>query len=246
MAAEDASSLRKLRERARGPSKTITTFGPEAYDDIEPVLAQFDVDVVHEPLPIPESSGYLVVKRGEEYLGAISAAAFGELRDPPEEPPWDAATRESAYRELVALLSGTSFEMAEKRRLVATAREVEDRAWRTGRGSLSVTFQSLAAFERQLPAYERLAEMTDLAVTVFGEPNWEPPPTDGIEVSRDETGELAEFWIVAFDGAGDDDAACALIAEELRPGTYTGVVTYDPAVVDDVVAYLDDVAASAP
>jgi len=244
MAAEDGPSPRELRERARGPAKTITTFGPEAYDDIEAALDRFDVDVVHESLPIPESSGYLVVKRGEEYLGAISAAAFGELRDPPAGAPWDASTRESAYRELVALLSGSSFEMDDRRRLVATAREVEDRAWRTGRGSLAVTFQSLSAFEGQLPVYDRLAAGTDLSITVFGKPDWEPPAVDGVDIHRDEAGALADFWVVAFDGAGEDEDKCALIAEEVEPGSYVGVVTYDPSVVDDVTAHLRDVAAS--
>jgi hypothetical protein len=244
MAAEDASPLRSIRERARGPRKTVTTFGPEAYDDIASVLDQFDVDVVHESLPVPESSGYLVVKRGEEFLGALSAAAFGDLRDPPDEAPWDASTRESAYRELVSLLSGAAFEMDDRRRLVATAREIEDRAWRTGRGTLYATFQSLSAFEAQVSAYEHLAGTTDLAVTVFGDPDWDPPAIDGVSVHRDERGAVSDFWVVAFDGAGDDDAACALIAEELQPGIYVGVVTYDPSVVDDLATYLDDVAAS--
>ncbi|WP_436909233.1 DICT sensory domain-containing protein [Halosimplex marinum] len=246
MVADDESPLRALRERATGPPKTVTTFGPEPYDDLRPVLDRFDADLRHESLPVPEESGYLVVRRGEEYLGAVSAAAFDELRDPSAGAPWDATGEAAAYRELVGLLSGTSFEMDDRGRLVATAREVEDRAWRTGRGALYVTFQSLSAFRAQVPVYEQLAGTTDLAVTVFGEPDWEPPAVDGVAVHRDETGEVSDFWVVAFDGDGDDGAKSALIAEEERPGTYAGVVTYDPAVVDEVTAYLDGVAASAP
>ncbi|QLH77395.1 histidine kinase [Halosimplex rubrum] len=246
MAADDGPPLRELRDRARGPPKTVTTFGPEPSDDLAAVLDRFDAELVHESLPIPERSGYLVVKRGEEYLGAVSAAAFDELRDPSDDPPWNAGDSASAYRDLVALLSGASYEMDDRGRLVATAREIEDRAWRTGRGVLYVTFQSLSAFEGQVSMYEQLVGTTELAVAVYGDPDWEPPAIDGVEIRRDETGELSDFWVVAFDGAGADDAKCAMIAEEESPGTYAGVVTYDPAVVDDLTAYLGDVAASDP
>ncbi|QLH81933.1 DICT sensory domain-containing protein [Halosimplex pelagicum] len=246
MAADGEPPLRELRDRARGPPKTVTTFGPEPSDDLAAVLDRFDAELVHEPLPIPEMSGYLVVKRGGEYLGAVSAAGFEELHDPSEGAPWDASAAASAYRDLVALLSGASFEMDDRRRLVATAREIEDRAWRTGRGTLYVTFQSLSAFEGQVSMYEHLAGTTELAVAVYGDPDWEPPAIDGVEIRRDEAGELSDFWVVAFDGAGDDGAKCAMIAEEKSPGTYVGVVTYDSAVVDDLTAYLDDVAGESP
>ncbi|ELZ20244.1 sensor protein [Halosimplex carlsbadense 2-9-1] len=246
MAAEDEPPLRELRGRARGPSKTVTTFGPEPYDDLTGVLDRFDAELVHESLPIPESSGYLVVKRGGEYLGAISAAAFGELRDPPDDAPWDTTAAASAYHDLVALLSGTSFEMGDRDQMVATAREIEDRAWRNGRGRLYATFQALSAFEKQVSTYEHLAGTTDLSVTVYGDPDWGPPDIDGVDIRRDETGEISDFWVVAFDGGGDDADKCAMIAEEESPGTYVGVVTYDPGVVDDLTAYLDDVAGSTP
>jgi len=244
MAVDDEPPLRRLRDRARGPRKTVTTFGPEPSEDLRAVLDRFDVELHHESLPVPGSSGYLVVKRGEEYLGAISAGV-GEL-DPSDDVPWDATPAASAYRDLVALLSGASFEMDDRDRMVATAREIEDRAWRTGRGGLYATFQSLSAFEGQVSVYEHLAGASDLAVTVFGDPDWDPPTIEDVRVHRDEAGEISDFWVVAFDGAGDDEAKCAMIAEEERPGAYTGVVTYDPAVVDDLTAYLDDVAASTP
>lgn len=246
MTGDGEAALRELRERALGPPKTITTFGPKPYDELSALLDRFDVELEHRSLPIPESSGYLVVKRGGEFRGAVSAAAFDELRDPPVDAPWETTDDVAAYRELVALLSGTSFEMDDRDRMVATAREIEDRAWRTGGGSLYVTFQALSAFAEQVPMYEHLTGTTDLDVTVYGGPDWEPPAIDGVRVHRDEAGEVTDFWVVAFDGDGADDAKCALLAEEVRPGSYVGVVTYDSAVVDDLTTYLDDVAASNP
>ena len=122
----------------------------------------------------------------------------------------------------------------------ATTREVEDRAWWTGGGTLYAGFQLLSAFETQVPVYERLVADTDLRAVVFGRPDWEPPALEGVTVHRDGGGDLADFWVVAFDGAGDDDEKCALLAEETEQ--YSGVVTCDAAVVDDIVARLDGVA----
>ncbi|MFC7138653.1 DICT sensory domain-containing protein [Halosimplex aquaticum] len=241
MTAEADGPLRDLCERARGPDKTVTTFGPDPYADLEPVLEQFDVTLAHEYLPLPESEGYLTVSVDGRSVGSISAAAFGELRDPDSGLPWDAATRESAYRDLVELLAGTAFVMDDKGHLLATAREIEDRAFRHGRGHLYAAFQSLSAFRAQVPVYERLVGRTDLRATVFGAPDWEPPEVDRLTVRLDDADDVTDFWVVAFDGAGDDDAKCAMIAEEVEPGEYTGVVTYDPVIVDDLTAYLDEV-----
>lgn len=174
-------------------------------------------------------------------LGSLSAAAFSELRELAIGEPWDAETRSSAYRDLVSLLAGTAFSMVDKRHLVASAREIEDRAWRTGDGTLFAAFQSLSAFQAQVPVYERLATESDLRTVVYGEPDWEPPALDDLTVHRDERGDLTDFWVVAFDGASDPDQRCALIAEESEPGAYTGVLTYEESVVDDRTGYLSGV-----
>lgn len=235
---DERPSLRDLRDRARGPRRTVTTFGPDPDADLESVLEQYDVALDHQFLPVPPAAGFLVVRAEGRYLGSIPAAAFAELRDPNRGAPWDAATRESAFRELASLLTGTSFETDDRGRLLATTREIEDRAWRVGRGRLVAAFQSLSAFRDQVPVYGRLAAETDLDVVVFGAPDWEPPALPGVRF-RDATGELREFWIVAFDGGDEDAQACALVAEEGDPGEFTGVLTYDAAVVSDLLARIE-------
>ncbi|WP_459191766.1 DICT sensory domain-containing protein [Halosimplex sp. J119] len=242
MAAESERPLRELRDRARGPTKTVTTYGPDPYADLQPLLERFDVQLAHEYLPVPESEGFLTVNVDGQSLGSISAAAFGELRDPDSGMPWNVSTRKSAFRDLVELLAGTTFVMDDRRHLLATAREIEDRAFRTGEGNLYTSFQSLSAFRAQLPVYERLVDRTELRATVFGAPDWDPPAVDGVAVRLDEGSDLTDFWVVAFDGAGDDDAKCAMIAEELDSGEYTGVLTYERDVVDELTTYLDGVA----
>jgi len=238
MSTDFGRSLRTLRERAVGPTKSITTYGPEAYADVEPVLEAFDVEVTHEFLPISQSDSYLTVRAGDRFLGSVSTAALGELREPAIGEPWDHETRTSAYRELVSLLAGTSFTMDDKRQLVASTREIEDRAWRTGSGTLYAAFQSLSAFRAQVPVYDQLAQKGALRTVVFGAPDWEPPTMDDVTIRRDERGDITDFWVVAFDGGGDSDQQCALIAEEAEQGEYTGVLTYDESVVVDLTGHL--------
>jgi len=238
----DADSLAAVLDRLVGPRKRVTVFGPAPYRDLEPLLARFDADLVHESLPVPESKGYLTVSEGESYLGSVPAAAFGELVDPARAAPWDAETRASAFRDLTGLLAGTEFSATDRRHLLATSREFEDRAYRTGRGALHAGFQSLSAFRSQYPVYERLADETDLDVAVYGEPDWEPPEAPGVTVRTAAGGELGEFWVLAFDGGGDPAMACALIAEATdpdEPGRYRGAWTYDPETVEALVDYLD-------
>jgi hypothetical protein len=70
----------------------------------------------------------------------------------------------------------------------------------------------------------------------------EPPEIDGVTLHQEDTREIAESWFVVFDGAGDPLDACALLAEE-RGDTderlFYGFWTYDPAIVDDILAHLD-------
>jgi hypothetical protein len=236
-------SLAGFLDRIAGPRKRVTVFGPAPYRDLEPLLARFDVELVHESLSVPESKGYLTVSEGERYLGSVPAAAFGELVDPARAAPWDADTRNSAFRDLTALLAGTEFSATDRRHLLATSREFEDRASRVGRGALHVGFQSLPAFRAQLPIYGRLGDETDLDVTVYGDGDWESPEGVDVAVRTESGGELGEFWVLAFDGGGDPEMACALLAEATGPnasGEYRGAWTYDFETVRALVDYLDD------
>ena len=271
----DDASLAAFRDRFAGPRKTVTVVGPQAYEELQSLVSRFDVDLEHEHLDVPESKGYLTVTQDDQFLGAVPAAAFDELLDPGRATPWDAAARRSAFRELTSILAGTGFRTTDRRHLLAVTRAFEDRAWRAGRGTLHVGFQSLSTFRTQLPVYERLTERDGLDVFVYGHPDWESPdPSDalhapdaldrsdrsdallapdaldrsdrsdatgtvGVTLRTAPGGELGSFWIVAFDGGGDDELACALLAEERRPDEFDGAWTDDPGLVRELVAYLD-------
>ncbi|MEA5389066.1 DICT sensory domain-containing protein [Haloarculaceae archaeon H-GB2-1] len=106
------------------------------------------------------------------------------------------------------------------------------------RGTLHVGFQSARAFRRQTAVYEHLATETDLSIHVYVDASWDVPSLDGVAVHAEDADEIGRFWIVAFDGAGDDDAKCGLLATETAPGAFDGIWAYDPDLIDDVDAYL--------
>ena len=233
------TSVRDALERIRGPQTTITTYGPERPDALHEFLGQFDARLSHERLPIPASKSYLTVRRGGEYRGSMPLEAAADATDAPRDLPWDSDA--SGYRSLTVLLAETAFTSVERRHLLATSREFENRAWRVGRGTLYAGFQSLSAYRTQLAVYRHLAAETALDVRVYGEPDWTPPDVPGVLVSDSATvaAELGAFWFVVFDGGGDDEMACALVAEERSEGRYYGAWTYDPGAVRDLATYLD-------
>jgi hypothetical protein len=244
-------SVADALDRIRGPPTTVTTYGPERDESLHAFLGRFDVTLGHETLPIPASAGYLTVRRGGEYRGSVAASAFADVADPPRNTPWDPAVRASGYTEFGSLLAGARFTSLDRPHLLATSREVEDRAFRVGEGTLYAGFQSLSAYQAQLPIYERLVAETDLRVHVYGAPDWTPPAVDGVSLHTGDTeeggpgaegpeaDELGAFWFVAFDGGGDDEMACALVAEQVSDDNYRGAWTYDSAIVRAFTAYLD-------
>ena len=143
---------------------------------------------------------------------------------------------------------------ATEARLVST---LED-AYRLGRGTLRTGFQSLSALKAQREVYAALGTEDLLDVHVYGERDWSPdvPGVHAVSVgdagdATDETsdpgrtgeiGEIGAFWFVVFDGGGDDQQACALVAEEDDPDVeaFHGFWTYDAELVGDIDAYLEE------
>jgi hypothetical protein len=261
------TSLAGALDHIRGPPTTVTTYGPERDESLHAFLGRFDVTLRHEALPIPADASYLTVRQAGEYRGSVPASAFADVVDPPRDAPWTSGVRESGYGDFGELLAGARFTSLQRSHLLATSREVEDRAFRVGRGTLYAGFQSLSAYRAQLGVYERLVAETDLRAHVYGHPDWTPPAVDGVTVHtgamgtetsadgtpadgtpadgtdpRDGRGpaadELGTFWFVAFDGGGDG-MACALVAEEVSAGVYHGAWTYEPRPVRKLAAYLD-------
>lgn len=236
------NSLGTLIERIERRRKTL-----EVHADDDAIGAELgrqfetrNVDVVHRSLGSLDDSGFVIVRGADgEFRGALGIDQFRVILSPATHPPWELADADHDRSELFDFLENTLFTAYDRRQMLATAREIEDRAWRVGSGRLYAGFQRATALAAQTAVYERLGSHGSLAVAVFLDDAWDGAPPDGVRVVSEQGGELGEFWFVAFDGGDTEMQPCALLAEERRDGEFYGFWTYDPSIVDELVTYLE-------
>lgn len=142
--------------------------------------------------------------------------------------------------EVVANLDDTTFTVSGKSKflLIHISRHVERMALETGNGVLHSGFQYLSRIHDERgtdKAYQRLAD-ADIAVHIYGVPDWESPP----EAMHVHTGraELEKAWFVVHDGNGNDERKAALVCLETGDDEYEGFWTFRPGIVDEVLSYL--------
>lgn len=192
-----------------------------------------NVTVEHRSLPGETAQGFVVVRDGE-FVGSIGLEELQLLLEPPFAPPWDETVIGEAYRALYELLDDSLFTSLERRQLLGASREIENRAWNVGSGTLRAGFQRFSAVEAQLPVYTRLARETDLEIHVYSEDEWKPASSPGFAYHGDSHEDIGRFWFLSFDGAGDDRQMGALLAEERTAGEFFGFWTYDPELVAEL------------
>lgn len=175
---------------------------------------------------------YLVLGADDEFL---AAAAVDDLLDP---EPYDPAFDDHTYRPILDALDETMFTSHDRGQMLAASREIEDRAWRVGRGELHAGFQYVGNIERQRTVYERLGGCDGLEVHVYAHADGTTATFEGVSLHCEPVEELRESWFVVFDGDGVDGSKCALLAEEREDGLFYGFWTYDPATVDYIVDHL--------
>ena len=210
--------------------------------ELERQFATRNVRVSRRPAIPAADPGYVIVRDAEgAFRGALGVEHFRALLSPEIHPPWVLAESEGdrgEYAEIFDFLDNTLFSAYDRRGMLATSREIEERAWRVADGGLYVGFQNAAALDAQTPVYDRLARRGTLRIRAYVVDEWDAALAEGIEVVSDSTEEIGRFWFVVFDGAGSDLNKCALLAEERDPGRYYGFWTYDPGFVDELVEYL--------
>jgi len=176
---------------------------------------------------------YVVLADDGEFVVATSV---DDLLEPEE--PTEPSFADHDYRPIIDHLDETMFTSYDRGRMLAASREIEDRAWRVGRGELHAGFQYGSNFEPQREAYERLGGRDDLTVHAYVHASGDDPaPVEDVNVHHESDAEVRETWVVAFDGGGVEESKCALVAEE-RDGGFFGFWTYDPSTVDYVVNHL--------
>ena len=206
-------------------------------DDLDGLTTR-NATVEYRPLP-GDAAGFAVVRDETGFLGSISLADLRKLLEPPLYRPRNLDNLAPGYRGLYEVLSETLFTALDRRQLLAASREIENRAWRVGEGTLRVGFQRLSAIETQVPVYEALGTETDLEIHVYGRDDWSVPEIPSVTVhAHEEAVEATEYWFLTFDGGPEDEQACALLAEERDSEEYVGFWTYDRDLVAKLAGYV--------
>ena len=217
---------------------TVSVYASEAAPDVAAHFETRNVTVERETLPSGGPNGFVVVRDDDGFVGAFGLTELADLLAPPVFRPWDHEDVSRPWRDLYEILDNTLFAAFDRRQLLAVAREIENRAWRVGDGTLRVGFQRPAAYRAQADVYRRLQRETDLTIHVYLDEDWDEALVPDVNVHAPTSGEIGAYWFLAFDAAGDPTNCCALLGEERSSGSYYGFWTYDPDRVERLSAYL--------
>lgn len=231
-------TLGDLIRNVENAEKTLTVYGSEAAAaEVREYFASQHV-TVEAASSSGARDGFVVLSETGHTLAAVDiddlhgslTAGVGEKR---------------AFSEVLEHLDDLTFSAYDPTQMLATTREIEDRAWRAGSGHLHAGFQRMAAFDAQRSTYRDLAS-TGLDIDVYVRPGSVAKAPAGVTLHANNSEEIARTWFVAFDGDGVDAEKCALLAEERgdrtgeeRERRFYGVWTYDPELVDATIDYLD-------
>jgi len=231
-------TVRTLLRRFEGSDMAMTVYGPPAATTLVERLASQGIDATWRKLPTGQQDAFVVIHRDGAFAETVPLAAVESFLCEPTIGVDDSETADSdPGRQLLrSALANTLLSSLTPAQLLATSHEFEDRAYRVGEGTLRVSFQSLSIFRSQRARYETLASDTDLDIHVYGKADWEPPAVPGISFHPLTDGVLDQVWLLAFDAAGDDQNKCALVAEETADGPFRGLWTYNPRLVDEIMA----------
>jgi DICT domain-containing protein len=229
-------SLREIIEEIESREKRLTVFDPPSDAIVEQLRDYFASQTVEITVGTTDSelSGYAVLSDNDaddEVLAAVDLRHLGDPSDGDDVSP---------FAPIIEHLDDTTFTSFDLGQMMAATREVEDRAWRKGEGTLHTGFQRTGAIKQQEDVYADLASK-DIDIHAYTAPSPDVPEIENVTLHQEDNREIRESWFVVFDGAGDPLDACALLAEE-RGDTderlFYGFWTYDPEIVDEILDHL--------
>lgn len=227
----------RLFSRVQDEERRFVVYRSDDVTDFEERLAVQGIrpDVRSLPPGVPEP--FFVIEKDDEFTGAIGITEAGWLLEPPIVRPGERDEVSEGYRAFFEVLDDTMFSALERRQLLAVSREIEDRAYRVGTGTLHACFQTLSTFESQTDVYRSLATETDLDIHIHGLADWSPPAIDGITYHGFPEDTFERYWVLAFDGGVDERQPCGLLAEDTADG-FSGFWTDDPETVTEIATEL--------
>ncbi|MGM0591409.1 MAG: DICT sensory domain-containing protein [Halobacteriota archaeon] len=217
---------------------------------LEGTFENQSVDVDEEQIPESESDLVLLIRDG-----AVEASStFDELAEAillvnsdlyitgaraVDEVSLPAAL--DGLTEVPFRLRGYPESNKEKLLLITISRYIERLALEAGGGTLRSAFQKLSRINDERGTrivYERLAA-AEVAVHVYGVPNWTPPPAFDVVTHVGDCPEYRRSWFVVFDPPDGSAGHAALVAVEVGENLWEGFWTYRPSLVDDIDAYIE-------
>ena len=229
--------------------RTVTVYSDEPHSGLADRFVDWNVELRFDRLPEGTREGFVTIRQAGEFLASVDVSVLAGFFEPSLTLPGRSRGDDGALAMFLDSLDETLFHATARRQLLAASREFEDRAWRVGAGRLTAGFQRPAALEAQRSVYERLADC-GLDVHVYFDGEWNTPTIPGVRMHAIRNDEIGQFWFVAFDGgpesqttpgegvSGRPSQACALLARETEPRTYSGFWTYDQARVESLLDYL--------
>ncbi|MBO4248164.1 histidine kinase [Halomicrobium sp. IBSBa] len=229
-------SLSELIAGVEDHEKRLIVFnaGDDAAADLRQQFSDRNVAVTAEET-VSGRPGEFVTLSDED--GVIAAASLEQFTDRLARNDRPIGVEQSPYRPILDELDETMFTSWSIGQMMAATREIEDRAFRVGRGSLHAGFQTVSTLAGELDRYEQLGDGA-VDVHAYAAPDEEPPETDNFTLHIERATEIEESWFVVFDGGGDDGQKCALLAEERAPREFYGFWTYDADTVDWILEHL--------
>jgi hypothetical protein len=182
--------------------------------------------------------GVAVLSNATEVLALVDVASLRELLEDAPTGAGQFGITDGKYEGILRHLKETSFTSYDTEQLLYASREIEDRARRVGRGTIHAGFQQCSVMAEQRSVYTDLARR-GVSVHAYGVPDATPPDFGSGHIHAVSTDEIAETWFVVFDGGGDDMQKTALLAHEHDENAFYGTWTYDPGIVDRVLAHLN-------
>lgn len=222
-------------EAVRDRERTLTVYNPTdgLVEELRAFLVDLNVSVHAAETPSGRPEDLAVLTMEGDVLATVPGGRLRSLLADVPAGPGGLGIDDTEYRQLLQHLKETTFTSYDTARMRGASREVEERAFRVARGSIVVGFQRPALLERERETYAGLVDR-GLDVTVLTTPDGPVPEVRGATVDAVDDDELRDHWFVVFDGGGEPDQACALLAQERSPDEYYGFWTYDAAVVDRI------------
>lgn len=227
------------RIESRRKQLDIYTSDEEIVGEFDAQFASQNLTVRRREFPPWHTASFVVVRDAQtDFQASFGIEELQRITSPESDSTADFFDDVPAETTIFDFLDDSLFLMDRREQLLAATREIEDRARRTGRGTLFVGFQRAAAFRAQEPLYRRFARETEVTCYLFIEKEWGGDHHEGLQIVDEVDGEIGKFWFVLFDGGGDRRSACALVAEQREDGYY-GFWTYDAELVTEIIEYLE-------